>query len=161
MLKPPSNLIACKPYHLLYLCERMRDDEIEQYMAFVPIEYFDPDECAIRFMTYPGPKFTVIGKDGFPACAGGYHEVLPGVWQSWMVGSCEGWKDGWRSITKGSRWLIQELFLMGARRVQTNALASRTKTHEWYERGLGLKLEGVWCKYGLQGQDVVNYARTA
>jgi len=158
--KPPSNLIACSAWHLLYLCERMRPDEIEQYMAFYPAEKFDPEVAAIGFMNTPGMKFTLLGPDNLPACAGGYHEVLPGVWQSWMVGSCDGWKDGWRAITKASRWMMEGLFEMGARRLQTNALASRTKALEWYERGLKLKREGTWFKYGLQGQDVALYSRT-
>jgi len=139
----------------------MRPDEIEQYLAFVPAQTFDHEAAAVGFMNTPGLKFSLLGPDGFPACAGGYHEVLPGVWQSWMVGSCDGWKDGWRSITKASRWVADGLFEAGARRLQTNCLASRTRAIEWYERGLKLVREGTWRAYGLQGQDVALFSRVA
>lgn len=159
--RPPENLIRCRNAHLQYLSERMRPDEIEQYVALTGADKFDADVAAAAFMRTPGHKFTLLGPDGYPACAGGYEEVFPGVWQSWMVGSCEGWEHGWRSITKASRWLMDALFDMGARRLQTNALASRTRAIEWYERGLGLVREGTMRGFGAHGEDVAIFARVA
>lgn len=157
--KPPSNLVACRNAHLQYLCERMRPDEVEQYLALTQHKDFDPDLAARVMMNTPGMKFTLVGDDGLPACAGGYEEILPGIWQSWMVGSVEGWGKNWRSITKGSRWLMDGLFQMGARRLQTSALASRTQALEWYERSLGLEREGVMRAFGRNGEDVVLYSK--
>lgn len=155
--RPPSSVVPCRLVHLVYVCERMRADEIEQYAALCGP--FDPERAAIAFARAPGHKFTVLGPDGFPAACGGYEEVFPGVWQSWMAGTPAGWTTSWRAITKGSRWLADGLLELGARRLQTNALASRTEAIEWYERGLGLKREGTWRSYGANGEDVACFAR--
>lgn len=157
--KPPSNLVPCKLVHLLYLCERMRPDEIEQYLALTMGKEYHPDTAAIGFANTPGIKFTLLGPDGYPAASGGYEEVLPGVWQSWMVGSTEGWETSWRGLTKATRWLMDGLFELGARRLQTSALASRTRALEWYERGLLMQREGTLRNFGANGEDVAMYAR--
>lgn len=159
--KPPSNMVECKNVHLTYLCERMRPDEIEQYLSITGAKTFNAEVVSRGFMNIPGHKFTVLGKDGLPVAAGGYEEVAPGVWQSWMVGSCEGWATHWRSITKATRWLMDGLMEMGARRLQTTALASRTKAIEWYVKSLGLSYEGTWRKFGKNGEDVACFARVA
>ena len=159
--RPPENLIACKPSHLLYLCDRMRDDEIEQHRAIVGGGEFNPDAAAIGLMAIPGAiKFTLVDDDSLPLAAGGWHEVFPGVWQSWMVGTQPAWEKHWRSITKGCRWVMDGLFQQaGARRLQTNALASRTQAIEWYERSLGMKREGTWRGFGINGEDVALFSR--
>lgn len=157
--RAPSNVIPCRNAHLVYLCERMRPDEIEQYIALTHAKAYDPEVAAAGFIGTPGLKFTVLGKDLLPAASGGYSEIQPGVWQSWMVGSMEGWESEWRSMTKATRWLMDGLFEMGARRLQTNALASRVKAIEWYERALGLVHEGTWRQFGANGEDVACFAR--
>jgi hypothetical protein len=158
--RPPKGLIACRNGHLVYLCDRMREDERLQYEALTGCAY-NPEVAATGFINLPGVKFTVIGPDGFPAASGGYHEVIPGVWQSWMVGTEEGWRTSWRLITKATRWLIEGLMAGGARRLQTTALANRTCAIEWYTRALGLKYEGTHKKFGAHGEDVVAFARVA
>lgn len=157
--QPPSNVIECRDSHLYYLCERMRPDEIEQFVALVGLERYDWQLAARNFASKPGMKFTLLDNAGLPAAAGGYEEVAPGVWQSWMVGTPEGWAEQWRSMTKAVRWLMAGMFEMGARRLQTNCIASRTKAMEWYERGLGLQLEGTWRKFASNGDDVACYAK--
>jgi hypothetical protein len=160
--KPPANLIVCKSSHILYLCDRMRDDEIAQYQALVSGQKtFEPDAAALGFMNIPGAiRFTLVDDDSVPICAGGWHEFFPGVWQSWMVGTSEGWAHHWRSITKASRWVMDGLFQQaGARRLQTNALASRTQAIEWYERSLGMTREGTWRGFGTNGEDVALFSR--
>ncbi len=157
----PSNIIPCRPAHLLYLCECMREEEREQYVALTCAEQYDPDVAARGFINTAANGFaiTALCQDNTPAVAGGYEEILPGVWQSWMVGTERGWAEQWRSITKGSRWLADRLFQLGARRVQTVTLATRTQAIEWFERGLGLKPEGIWRGYGRDGQDVAAFSR--
>ena len=76
-----------------------------------------------------------------------------------MVGSTEGWAQQWRTITKTTLWLMDGMFEMGARRLQTNALAERTAAIEWYERSLGLQREGTWRAMGRDGQDVACFSR--
>lgn len=159
--RPPSNVVPCRNAHLQYLCERMRPDEIEQYLALTGAKDYDPDVAARGFQNLNGLKFTVLGPDGLPVAAGGYEEVQPGVWNSWMVGSMEGWGTSWRSMTKATRWLMDGLFEMGARRLQTQALASRARAIEWYERSLGLQREGTLRKLGRDGEDVACFARVA
>lgn len=157
---PPSNLVACRPAHLVYLAHRMRADEIDQYLALTGAERYDPDVAVRGFINIPGPaKFTVVDRSGAPVVAGGFEEVIPGVWQSWMVGTDEGWAENWRSITKATRWLMDELLAGGARRLQTTALANREAAIHWYTNGLGMHQEGRWKNYGRNGEDVVQFAR--
>ena len=157
---PPSNVLVCRDRHLSYLCEYMRPDEIHQYLALTGAKTYDYEVAARGFMNLGGMKFVVMMDDGFtPAAAGGYSETLPGVWDSWMVGSTEGWAQQWRAITKTTLWLMDGLFELGARRLQTNALAERTAAIEWYERSLGLQREGTWRAMGRDGQDVACFSR--
>jgi hypothetical protein len=156
--RPPSNVIECRDPHLYYLCERMRPDEIEQYLALTGAAAFVPEVAARGFAAIGGLRFTVLGPDGFPAAAGGYSEVEPGVWQSWMVGSIEGWRTSWRAMTKATLWLMDSLLDMGARRLETSALASRVAATQWYEF-LGMQYEGTWRRRAANGADVACYAR--
>jgi hypothetical protein len=158
--RPPKNLIGCRNGHLVYLCDRMRKDEIVQYEALTGCK-FNPEVASTGFINLPGIKYTVVGANNYPAASGGYHEIIPGVWQSWMVGTEEGWKTNWRSITKATRWLIDGLFEMGARRLQTTALASRTEAITWYVAALGLHYEGCHRAFGANGEDVYAFARVA
>lgn len=158
-MNPPGNMIACKNSHLIYICERMREDEIAQYIVLSGHREYDPEFAAREFMNLPGHKFTIIGPDGYPAASGGYHEVFPGVWQSWMAGTQQGWDTNWRSLTKGCRWLMDCLFDHGARRLQTTALASRTKAIQWYIDGLKMRQSGVMTAFGINGEDVAMFER--
>ena len=157
--KPPSNIVRCKNVHIQYLCERMRADEIEQYLALTGHAEYDPEFAAYQFMGLPGHKFTALDSDNMPAAAGGYHEIFPGVWNSWMCGTQAGWDQQWRSITKGCRWLMECIFDGGARRLQTSALAKRTQAIDWYVHGLKMKPCGVHSAYGINGEDVANFER--
>lgn len=159
--KPPSSMIRCRNTHILYLCENMRADEREQFCALRGDDHYEPDAASAVLINLPGLKFTTLDEDGYPAAAGGYHEVAPGVWQSWMVGSESGWTNHWRSITKGSRWLMDQLFAMGARRLQTNVLAKRTQACQWYIDGLKMQYEGTRRQFCPNGEDIAEYARLA
>lgn len=156
--RPPANVVPCTMWHLLYLCERMRADEIAQYEALTG-RTFQPETAALGFANMTGHKFTVLGPDNLPAAAGGYDEVSQGVWQSWMVGTEDGWRTSWRALTKATRWLMEGILASGARRLQTTGLASRTKALEWYTRGLGLQREGTMRAVGVHGEDVAMFAR--
>ena len=160
MIKPPSAVVEFRNLHAQYLCDRMRPDEIAQYLALSGAREFDADEAARRFMTYGGVKFSLIGADGYPACCGGYYELVPGVWESWMLGSCDGWAKNWRSMTKGARWMMQTMFEhFGARRLQTHSLVERELASKWYEKALGMTREGVLLGFGANGEHVAVFAR--
>ncbi len=159
----PSNVIPCRVAHLAYLSSCMREDEMAQFLAVTGAKEFSADHAAHRFIDTAsrshGFAFTVLRADNTPAVAGGYELVAPGVWQSWMVGCDEGWSEQWRSITKVTLWLMERMFEHGARRLQTNAMTSRVRTIEWFERSLGLQREGVFRQFGARGEDFAMFAR--
>lgn len=143
-----------------YLARRMRPDEIAQFLALTGQKEYHPDFAARAFLMTPGMSFVLVDRANLPFCAGGFEEVRPGVWQTWMVGTMEGWAKHWRAITKHSRKTMDFLFNeQGARRIQTYALASRKDAHEWYARGLKQEFEGLHRQFFADGQDAVCYAR--
>lgn len=159
----PSNVIPCRPVHLVALAECMRETEQAQLLAVMGTPSYNPDTAAhwlVNTWAQSAPfALTVVGNDGMPAAAGGFHPVAPGVWQSWMVGSEQGWAEQWRSMTKATRWLIDRLLETQAHRVQTSAITSREKAIEWFERSLGMRPEGVSRGYGLRGEDIAYFSR--
>lgn len=172
-MKQPFDVVEFLDWHAYNVAIDMRADEIEQYLALTGAPEYDFQVAARGFINMPGPKVSlmttvdaglqaIIASDSPPIvyCIGGYSEVIPGVWQSWMAGTDWGWRNRWRSITKASLWLREELFKGGARRVQTTALASRVGAIEWYEKALHLKHEGTWAEYGVNGEDVACYSMT-
>lgn len=154
--KPPRNLIMCRSAHILILSERMREDERKQFEALA-FRDFDVDVAANAFIGKDGPKFCLVTDKGEPLCAGGFENIAPGVMQSWMLGSYEGWKH-WIDITRGSRWLMGILLSTGAHRLQGACLSTRIEALEWFKRGLGMDYEGTSKCFGFHGEDVMNFA---
>lgn len=164
MKTAPSYVVPCSAWHILFLVDNMRADEIEQYIALTGAETYRKDVVVSGMlnMMLTGPAFTVVGADGLPVSAGGYTEVIPGVYNSWMVGTQAGWDKYWRRITIGTRWVMDFMFEeMGARRLQTSALVSRDAACWWYQKSLKMVPEGVWVRFGRDGEDVACFARTA
>jgi hypothetical protein len=143
---------------LLGLCYAAREDEIAQYESLVGP--WDFEAAALAFYQRPGVKFGLMNNEGVVVCAGGWEEQIPGVWQSWMVGTDEFWKKYWRSITKQSRFIMDELLKnKDVRRLQTAALKTRAAACEWYERGLKMQYESTCKNFGFNGEDMVIYVR--
>lgn len=164
-MKQPSEVVEFLDWHAYNVAIDMRQDEIEQYLALTGAAEYDFQVAARGFINMPGVKFSLVARSDEHAplvyCIGGFSEVITGVWQSWMAGTEEGWRIRWRTITKASLWLREQLFEQGlARRVQTTALASRTGAIEWYEKSLRLTHEGTWAEYGSNGEDVACYSMT-
>lgn len=155
----PAGLRRTSLLDLLILCRDMRKDEIEQYLALTGAQSFDHEAVALAFANTPGIKFTLADSSGNPIVAGGYEPVRDRVWNSWMVGTMPSWEKHWRSITKATRWLMDELYKGGAMRLQTMALASRTRACEWYTKGLLMQYEGTWRCFGAHGEDVSIFSR--
>lgn len=154
----PTGLRTGTLADLWILCKAMREEEIAQYMAFSFQDRFDFERAAINFYERGPLRFTYEDAQSRPIACGGYQEVAPGVWQSWMVGTPETWARHWLSVTKNSRWVIDFMFReVGARRLQTNGLAERRAACVWYERGLKMHPEGVWAEFGQNGEDVAAY----
>lgn len=157
-IAPPRSVVQPKLEALLYLCQRARPDEIDQYAALT-FQPYDPEAAATAFWRAGKWSLAVAHPDGRPAAAGGYEEVAPGVWQSWMVGTPEGWQEMWVDIHRATRYLTEALVDSGlARRLQTNVLAKRTEARQWYER-LGLSYEGTMRGFANGGEDVAFYGR--
>ncbi len=162
---PATGLRLLEPnvYDVGYLSERMRADEIAQWCALTGHATYDADLAARAIIATMGPlAFAIIGPDNLPVVVGGFTEDRPGVFQTWMVGTEAGWAQHWRGITKHSRRVMDGLLASGrAHRIQTHALASRREAQVWYERGLGMKREGVLRRYFADGQDAVVFSKVA
>jgi hypothetical protein len=141
-----------------YLARRMRQDERDQFAAMVGSAY-NPNAAAIAFISTPGMQFVLLGDDGLPVAAGGMEPSRPGVLDGWMIGTEDGWARHWRSITKTVRRIHDQALEAGEHRIQIIATAARTAAHDWYERGLGMRQEGVLRGYCADGSDAVMYAR--
>lgn len=165
MISPrlPRNVVPCRPLHLVVLADILRHEEQRQFRAVLGGTAYSPDTAAHALVnawaTSSPYALTVLRADGTPAAAGGFEPVGPGIWQSWMVGTEQGWAEQWRAMTKASRWLIDQLFEAGARRLQVNALADRLAAIEWFERSLGMQDEGVWSGQGANGEDIAHFSR--
>lgn len=144
-----------------WLSERMREDEIAQWCALTGHATYDPNLAARAIVATMGPlAFAVVGSDNLPVAVGGFTEDRPGVFQTWMVGTADGWARHWRGITKHSRKVMDGLLASGrAHRIQTHALAGRRAAHVWYERGLGMTREGTLRRYFADGQDAVVFSK--
>lgn len=154
----PRSVITPSLQVLLYLCERARTDEIEQFEALTHTPY-SAEAAAVAFWRAGKWSLAVAHPNGEPAAAGGYEQVQPGVWQSWMVGTERGWREMWVDIHRATRFLTETLVDSGlARRLQTNALAKRTEAIKWYKR-LGLEYEGTMRGAGAGGEDVAFFGR--
>lgn len=153
------SLTLAKPnmMDLLYLCHRARPDEREQWEALTGREW-QTDDVAIDLHSREGVGIVLLDGER-PVCAGGYSPVINHVWESWMVGTMDDWDKHWRTITKVSRRLMNQLLAGDVLRLQTAVLATRTKTCEWYVRGLKMKFEGRMHSMGANGEDMDIYAR--
>lgn len=143
---------------LLTVCQRVRDDEREQYEAFTG-ERYDFEDVAARWHVQPGPRWTVVGTSGGAIVVAGFTMIRPGVWQDWMFSRAEAWDEAhWRPVTRLARRVMDKMLQSGAHRLQCVSLASRTQAHKWY-RPLGLRLEGTLHGYGVGGEDALMFAR--
>ena len=158
-MKIPSNTRDVTLRDLIFLCQNMRPDEMEQLRAYYPEdELEDVDRIAAAFYHRPGPRMTVLDPDGIPAVCGGWTMVSPGVWEAWMVGTMSGWRTSWRSITKTSRWMMAMLAqTQGARRFEMSAIGTRPGACQWYIDGLGMVQEGVRRARGRNGEDIHDF----
>lgn len=144
---------------LVHVCRNARPDEIEQTLAFGYASVYDPDDTAVSLYRMGGPKLTVVGRDGMPAAVGGATQVSSGVYYVWAMGTMAGWESEWRSMTKATRKLFDNLLAGPAHRIEIKALASRTAACLWYTKGLKMKPEGVRRAYGRNGEDAIEFSR--
>lgn len=156
-----SHLISPTVGDILYIASRMREDEIEQFLAMTGLKEYDPDVMTKAVLGSMGNvSFVLLDNDAVPYCAGGFTQVLPMVWQTWMMGTPIGWEKNWRDITKYSRRMMDNLLKSGqANRIQCYSLRARTNAQLWYKRGLGMKFESHIEKLFADGQDGTCYVK--
>lgn len=143
---------------ILRMTHNAREEEIEQHEALYGP--WNAEAVAADLFTKVGHKFVLLTDAGEPVVVGGWDPLIDGVWQSWMVGTAEGWEQHWRSITKFSHKVMRTMFQScGARRLQTNGLAKRVLACKWYAEGLGMTHEGTMRGFGLNGEDLAFYSR--
>lgn len=145
---------------LIVLCAQMRPDEIDQYMALTGAAAFNFEIAAYGLFGTPGKRFLLVNSDDQILAAGGFQEVRPRVWRSWLIGTDAAWTDHWRSITEASRFVAECLFEDGAQRIEDYMLAERTDSAKWCVDGLRMRLDGVLPNYASDGRDVAVYSRT-
>lgn len=141
-----------------YICANVREDDRQQAEAFSGKPWV-ADEVALGIMAKDNGVKWVARKDGRPFLIGGYDNVVNEVWQSWMLGTMVDWRSHWMSMTKIARRVMDVMFEIGARRLQTFVLPSRVETCEWYVRALKMQLEGELRGYGANGETLAIYAR--
>ncbi|MGH6720049.1 MAG: hypothetical protein ACREER_12085 [Alphaproteobacteria bacterium] len=135
----------------------MRDDEKAQIEALTG-EPYDADRVARLFANVPGPVYACLGRDGFPLLVGGFIPQRPGVYRAWMAGTQAGWDAHGRTYSRMARRAIRAMLATGAHRVEIVSLANRLSAHNWYERHLGLRDEGVSVGWFADGQDARTHA---
>lgn len=151
---------------LEHLCHNMAESERRQSVLVAggdpSVDEYDPSIAFRTLSSYEGIAFFYLGDDSMPVAAGGYRHdgAVGGVWQSWMIGTDDGWKRYWRDLTKGSLWLMAQLFDGGARRLETTVIASRTDAQKWYTDFLGLTLEGERRGYLPNGESIMLFGMT-
>jgi len=142
------------------IARNLRPDEIEQFVAFTGAPGYKPDVLARTLLATPGTSYVLVDRTNLPIAIGGFEPLRPGVWQTWGIGTLDGWAKHWRAITKQSRRQMDYLFANGAHRIEIIALVSRHDAHRWYEEGLLMQCEGTLKGYCANGADAVMYART-
>jgi hypothetical protein len=160
-MRQPSGVIEFRDLHAYVVCFEMRVNEQAQNLAFNGLVEYDHEIAARAIISRAGPKYTLCDESGKPVLIGGFNSTSEGCWQSWQTGTDEAWSKHWRSATKASRWLLDELFQHGARRVSDTPLMSRTQAIEWIRRSMGFRLEGIMRQFGANGEDVGLFAITA
>lgn len=157
--KPPFNLVPCRNWHLQYLAEHMRPDEIRHFLAFSGAPHYEPDTAASAFMQTGGLKMTVLSLEGVPLVSGGFYRSRGNAWEGWLAGTMDAWENHYRVVSRSARWLMGEVFRMGATRISIMTIAERTSATDWYQRVLGMQLDGTLRHAGCNGEDVVIYSR--
>ena len=155
------NLIVVAPKMLDYIsiAHGMRDDEKEQFAAMSGLSEYDPDVVARCLYMQRGPSWAAANEEGRVVLISGYEDHGPGTAELWLAAPATTWDTNWVDLTRIGRKMIS-FILDTHHRVQILSLASRTKAHDWYERGLKMQYESTLKKYCADGQDAVMHVRT-
>lgn len=145
---------------LIEVCAQMRPDERDQYVALSGAVLYDFERAAASLYATGGVRFLLVSGAGERLAVGGFEDIRPGVWRSWLVATPAAWGRHWRSLTEASRFVADCLFEDGAHRIEDVMLADRERAGWWCQRGLGMQLDGILPNYAADGRDVAVYSRT-
>ena len=157
--KLPTHLRPPRLSDVWQICQNLRGDEVEQYMALSSDPEWDFEQAARKFDRMLGPKVCLHDDVGAPIMVAGWEPLLPGCYDGWMIGTDAGWAKYGLAITRVTRWGMDTLMATGARRLQIITLAHRDSACEWYERGLKMRQESTQALYGRHGEDVATFVR--
>lgn len=138
----------------------MREDERAQWCATVGVPNYSGMLCARTLVAIPGPAFVLVGRDNRPLMLGGFEPIRPGVERGWMAAVEGSWEAHWFPMTREVRRLCRQRFTEGVHRIEALALAERTRTAEWFERGLGMQFEGCLRGYFADARAAALYSLT-
>ncbi len=142
-----------------HIARHMRPDEIDQYLALSGMDSYFPDMAARFLAATPGQVWLMVDETNLPFLVGGLIPIRKGVYEAWLAGTMEGWEKHGFAITRFCRKQVDDLLKTEAHRVHVVSLAGRNHAHEWYERGIGMKREGVLKGYFSNGADAVMFAK--
>lgn len=145
---------------IIEACAQMRREEIDQYLALTGAGEYDFERAAHGLYAVRGIRFLLVSAAGDRLAVGGFEDIRPGVWRSWLIGTPLAWSAHWRSITEASRTVAGMLFEGGAHRIEDYMLADRADAGRWCQKGLGMRLDGILPNYAADGRDVAVYSRT-
>lgn len=150
---------AANPADVRYVAERMRERDVEEFMAVSPFaERSDlVDALVERYGEHPD-VIVAYGENG-PVAVGGLVHHRPRVGTLLFFASDDLPKIG-PDLT---RFIKQRLFpgytAKGTHRIECASIAGYEETHRWLGV-LGLKEECQMSKYGRDGQDFVQFSWT-
>lgn len=143
-----------------YIAERMRPDEVANFLAMSGLDEYVPDVAARSWVMAEGTSFAMLDRSGLPVVVWGFCPIRKGVYEAWAAAPMDGWNRYWRAFTKTCRRQMDEMLTSGdAHRIQVCTLASRVEAHAWYEKGLHMAREGLHRAYCADGSDAVMFAR--
>ena len=97
--------------------------------------------------------------EGRPIAAVGVTPCWPGRGQAWTILSDEVIRDHGLSLTRMTRWHLNDVTERGKlRRIEATVRAGHRAGHRWMH-ALGFKREGLMRRYGPEGEDHHLYAR--
>lgn len=144
---------------VLGVCLALPEDERAAYKALTGQEY-DPDAVAADLWAMPGLRWCMADECGLPVVVCGYARMHPGTFRSWYCATSEAWERHGAEVTSLTREIICGVLAEpGVNRLETIALASRSRARRWYDR-IGLTFESTLQGFGAEGEAAVMYVAT-
>lgn len=144
---------------ILVLARDMSEEERAQFETASGLQDVTPETVARTLLAYRGVEYVMVDEKGAPVSAFGGFEVSTGVFQTWMLSRADAFENHGLALTRACRKVLRGcLELEGFHRIQTLASPHREGACAWYQRGLGMTLEGVLRKFFPDGSDAALFS---